>query len=379
MKIHILLRSPSVPTAEDFAVHMQSEQSIWDLKQTIERQHPAEPRARDMRIVWRGRVLNDKDLVRCLCKEESDAMPTLPLPPSDVVQAVVHFVLSTPMPSLPPQKASNAHSSRGKSKADGNAAPVATNVTDSSSNLAIPTFQHPPSVIPLGNAFQYVLVDGTPYLVELKQQQQNASQSIGGSIGIPALQSNERQGDLMQQLEAMREQLHNIAHANDVPNNRAHNQNQQQQWQQDQQPRQQPQPQQQPLAQVLGNLDFHAIWNAAWILLRMLLFVAVMAHDASMGRMLLLLVIVAGFVVLRSNWAQQQLMRLRQYNRHIDGRRQNVNEGGNGGAQSGQQQHQQHQHRQREFSALEKAKALVIALFTSLIPSEPFYVPAMEE
>ncbi|KAJ2374552.1 hypothetical protein GGI05_007271, partial [Coemansia sp. RSA 2603] len=169
MKFQILIRSPSVPTPEDFTVLLTDVQTFKDLKQTIEREHPAAPRARDMRLIWKGRVLTDEALVSTLYTGD----PELPAPL--VVHSVVHFVVSvsTSLPQAP--KDGMTHKSQkmtcsrdGEAVADASASSsTANNRVNSSSSSNVGQTTHPyllptPSVVPLGNSFQYIMMDGTP-------------------------------------------------------------------------------------------------------------------------------------------------------------------------------------------------------------------------
>ncbi|KAJ2359015.1 hypothetical protein H4S02_012276, partial [Coemansia sp. RSA 2611] len=84
--VKILVRSPSVSTPDNFSVHVGLEQSVEDIKRSIEASHKASPLARDMRIIWKGRVLEDADLVKSIyADEEAPEAQT------------VHFVLNSPV------------------------------------------------------------------------------------------------------------------------------------------------------------------------------------------------------------------------------------------------------------------------------------------
>ncbi|KAJ1986338.1 hypothetical protein GGI04_006199, partial [Coemansia thaxteri] len=127
-----------------------------------------------------------------------------------------------------------------------------------------------------------------------------------------------------------------------------------------------------PLANVLRNLNFSAIWSVGWMLLRMLLLVVVFAHDASLDRMLALAIVVACIFALRTAWVQDHVQWLHQHNNYIDA---NVSDEGVSDSPASSPARRHH----HQFTAWEKARALVVALFTSLVPVEPFQAPAIEE
>ncbi|KAJ2806976.1 hypothetical protein H4S07_003684, partial [Coemansia furcata] len=316
----------------NFSVHVGLDQSIEDLKQSIESSHQATPQARGMRIIWKGRVLEDTDVVRSIYtdSEASEAQ-------------TVHFVLNSPasMPSVPKK-------------------PFAW-----------------PIVVPLGKQFQYVLVDGVPYLMVLppvgtaqsdtysfqeQQQQQLSAALVGENSGemqtLERLNAHlEMRNRMLQELEETSARLERLMALNRgrergrrggverghrAANNEADNGH--------------------PLADVLRNFNFRAIWSTGWMLLRMLLLVVVLAHDASLDRILVLAVVVCSVFALRSPWIQQRLMWVNQQNNYIDAQTQGDDADD-----------------RRQFTAWEKCKALLVALFTSLVPSEPFQPPVVAE
>ncbi|KAJ2882324.1 hypothetical protein H4R27_003508 [Coemansia aciculifera] len=366
--VQILVRSPSVTTPDNFSVHVGLEQSIADLKQSIEASHHASPLAQGMRIIWKGRVLEDTDLVRSIyADEEASEAQT------------VHFVLNSPV--------SIASASRRLFNRSDMASPPPplsidrqerSSHAESSKKPSMPQ----PSVVPLGNQFQYVLVDGIPYLMVLKpvgaiqsgaysaQQQQQQQQLSAALVGensdemqtIERLNAHlEMRNRMLQELEETSVRLERLmalnrargrgqrggVRARQAANNDADNADNGH-----------------PLADVLRNLNFSAIWSVGWMLLRMLLLVVVFAHDASLDRILMLTVVVCCFFALRSPWVQQHLMWLNQHNNYIDAQTHGDDADNRG---------------HRQFTAWERSKALAIGLFTSLVPSEPFQPPAVEE
>ncbi|KAJ1659554.1 hypothetical protein GGF38_004061, partial [Coemansia sp. RSA 25] len=249
--VQLLVRSPSVATADDFSVDIGVEQSISELKQKIEGSHQASPPAREMRIIWKGRELRDTDTVRSIyVDEEASEAQT------------VHFVLSSP--------ALTGRPGRGEAKGSVKEESVAEESVAG------------PSVVPLGNQFQYVLVDGTPYLMVLRPQQEHAG-GVGSEAGdVQTLQRLnahlEQRNRMLQELEETSSRLSRLMALNRARDGRGgargaaaggggggaelgH-----------------------PLGDVLRNVNFGAIWSVGWMLLRMLLLVVVFAHDASLGR-----------------------------------------------------------------------------------------------
>ncbi|KAJ1859792.1 hypothetical protein LPJ57_006868 [Coemansia sp. RSA 486] len=380
MKVSLLVRSSSIPTDENFKVLLSAEQTVGDLKQVIEKEHPASPRARSMRVIWRGRLLKDTLQLSSLHAGED---PDAPRP--EIIHSVVHFVADV---TVKMQGVAGHSKSHGKKK-EGGEAHVEQDRHAGSASIehcqAAPHSLPTPSVIPLGSTFQYVLIDGAPYVVERRAHA--AHRPARSNLVYPEQQAASGGLDMQEFNARMLAQHRTTQQTGHVPvndqgiqrdragdnlnNAQAHH----------------------PLADVFRNLTFGNIWSVIWVLLRLLLFVVVFAHDASWDRMFLLAMLIAGFVFLRSEWAQQRLAWLQQYERRMGAARPGADDrardppvadqmdaNGDWHPDADQAQlHNQQQEQQREFSALEKARALVIALFTTLIPAEPFHVPAPAE
>ncbi|KAJ2497583.1 hypothetical protein GGH96_005002 [Coemansia sp. RSA 1972] len=320
--IELLIRSPSVSTPDDFKIRVHSEQTILDVKTAIEHEHHATPLARHMRIIWKGRILRDEDSVKVIYESDERTARA----------QTVHFVLNAP-----------------------DVARVNTQKAESSS---LATMEQP-VVVPLGNQFQYVLVDGVPYLRETRPRvyaqsslntqlpavdTQADRDAVARAHGLQMrLMGRGRGLDAMAQYDQLREPARpnvreparlNAREVRAEPDVRQANENAAQ------------------LAEMIRGFGFNTVWSFVWMLLRMLLLVVVLAHDASMGRMLVLAMAVLAVVVVRSAWAQQQLRRL-SFGEHAE-----------------------EEHEGREYTVVEKARALVVALITSLVPSEPFQIPA---
>ncbi|KAJ2161702.1 hypothetical protein GGF46_001295 [Coemansia sp. RSA 552] len=367
--VELRVRSPSVDTPDDFRIRVPAEHSISQVKAAIEQAHQAAPLAREMRVIWKGRILSDSDAVQGLCGGDEDTAGVQTL----------HFVLNTPMRKLAQKPA--VPQTRSDSSSSG--APPQANSSSSSSSSAAQVDSRPglqecsgpdplvggsaalaeegtrePRVVPLGNQFQYVLVDGMPYLMvqdAAARQKERADDRLRRRLNrrVRSLE------DIYAQLERVRGRLQGLgrdaeaqrasaqavaaAAAPAAParegalNNRA------------------------ALAGAIRGLGPGSAWSFVWMLLRMLLLVVVLAHDASLERVLVLVALIGGFALIRSSWAQRGWTQLaRQLGLRL----------GPGIAREPPEP--------REYSVLEKARALVVALFTSLVPSEPFQIPAAE-
>ncbi|KAI9502161.1 hypothetical protein BX070DRAFT_253493 [Coemansia spiralis] len=419
--IEVFVCSPSISTPSQFKVYVESGQTVLELKAAIEKEHHASPPARHMRLIWRGRILKDSSLVKELVANEGGS--------SDIL--AVHFVLNMPMGLLDEEvshsKSQNACSSTMQPRTNNNdglrqraaSSFISTSTTDgveksaeqsqnpkeqpassslngshnsvadssnSSHTQNACSARQPPlaasAALPLGNPFQYVLVDGMPYLMEMKSSASSrsseaadvASQGPGRILLKAYADLVTRQSTLEARLRRMAESGSRVAgteagsgtERNNADTNgaaqdgNAHNAGGNNVLENGI-----------PLPDALRGFGMDAMWNVMWFLLRMLLLVVVFAHDASLERMLLLVLLIGGVVLFRSPWVQQRLQQLNAGNNYIDERSttQGARDADGGDARD----------RQREYSTLEKAKALVVALVTSLIPSEPLQAPMMEE
>ncbi|ORX67064.1 hypothetical protein DL89DRAFT_269499 [Linderina pennispora] len=305
---------------------------IAEVKREIERQHPSAPQARDMRVIWKGRILNDD----YPCND--DEAEEVPEPQT------VHFVLNTPISGIPKQPTTH-----GAKQAEGQkmGAPAAA---DLAKDDGVPADSA--SIVPLGNQFQYVLVNGVPYLMELTPVGLDApaARLDDPDDDTPIAQLMARTATTLSQYEQVQRLMAQTQAIVDRANAR-----------QDagmNNPDVRPADHHGVPLDVFRSINFSAIWNAAWLLLRMALLVAVFAHDASWERLILLGALVLGFIVLQSRGVREGFARLNNAN----GERDNGTEG-----------------QPRVYSVWEKIKALAIALLTSLVPSEPFQGPLAEE
>ncbi|KAJ2081320.1 hypothetical protein H4R24_002439 [Coemansia sp. RSA 988] len=387
VKADLLIRSPSIDTPTGFRIHASMEQTISEVKAAIEREHSQSPSSRDMRIIWKGRILQDTISVRNLCEDESTGEWCL--------QQTLHFVLGVPVSPRPPmdkQQATLPAAQPAPETGSSSGAPAECAYMRRSATAALPT------VVPLGNRFQYVLVDGVPHLMELRPPVPTRSSGLQqlseppilnrygastttygmraappghlpGPAGARAFSrlydraiartheaglhsSRLRQGPDVQAARppgtaggaaggvgaaavppaaAEGAEVRRREGANAVP-----------------------------LADLLRGFGFSTVWSFFMVVLRLLLLVVVLAHDASMERLFALVCVIAIVAALRSSWVHRHMEWLYDFNR--------------GTAHPSAEQHEE----PREYSVLEKARALVIALFTSLMPSEPFQIPAAD-
>ncbi|KAJ1831957.1 hypothetical protein LPJ63_003893 [Coemansia sp. RSA 2711] len=364
-RVELLVRSPSVATADDFKISMHLEQTISDVKAAIEQRHQAMPLARNMRIIWKGRILKDQDLVSTIydTDEWSSAVQT------------VHFVMSTPVdvPKAklqqrpPPTTHSECLGSGSASKSAMDSQNPWHGLDAGGAEAETAPSTRMPTVVPLGNQFQYVLVDGVPYLMEQKPQTQTRSTYAEPPAALAAgptdrhdtpARGHEMQMRLMGRANTYANAMARYDQLRDA--GAAANVREPLRAEAELRRREPNHENAAQLADMIRGFGFNTVWSFVWMLLRMLLLVVVLAHDASMGRMLMLLAVIATVMVLRSAWAQQYLQRLNE-----------LNIGGGGG-------HAPEPGEQREYSALEKARALVIGLVTSLVPAEPFNIPAAD-
>ncbi|KAJ2539412.1 hypothetical protein EV175_006348 [Coemansia sp. RSA 1933] len=393
--VHLLVRSPSVTTPDDFTVDVEAEHSIAEVKEIIEKTHSASPPARHMRVIWRGRILEDSSSVGDLYGESDDL--------SDV--QTVHFVLRVAVAnggaSSKAQKTESIISREGVSReADGRSEKPTTakgkmnasyeSVAESSQseyqNSAAAAATLGTNVMPLGNAFQYVFVDGVPYLMELKEGQTASSQPSSSAEDLAARGSGrillKAYADLVTRQSAIENRLRHVLEASGHTysdgetgegSNRGGNEDNraaagEERGRANQQRRAGNNINNNnvnenilPIPNVLRGFGMDAAWNRGWMLLRLLLLVVVLAHDASLERMLVLVLLAAGVMVFRSAWMQHMVRQLNAFN--------NTNNNNNA-------QEDAAGDRRRDYSTIEKARALVVALVTSLIPSEPLHAPA---
>ncbi|KAJ1932320.1 hypothetical protein FBU59_006411, partial [Linderina macrospora] len=297
----LLVRSPSVNTPDNFKISIGTDMHIGEVKQEIERQHPSSPRAHDMRVIWKGRILNDDYPVMKIYEHGNEQVEEAPEPQT------VHFVLNTPI-SVPKQPTVSAAK---QAETQRKAAPLAADSGKegvSAGNTAI---------VPLGNQFQYVLVNGVPYLMELSPLGHTMP-----TMSPEALDSEDDEdddtpiGDILarsttmlsqyQRMQRLLTETHELMDRMDARQNGGGN---------NQGARVADQHHQHgvPL-DMFRSINFSAIWNAAWLLLRMALLVAVFAHDASWERLILLGAMVLGFVILQSRGVREGFARLNNVN-----------------------------------------------------------------
>ncbi|KAJ2808609.1 hypothetical protein H4R20_000768 [Coemansia guatemalensis] len=390
VRAELLIRSPSVDTPADFSIRASMEQTISEVKAAIEREHSQSPSSRDMRIIWKGRILQDTVSVRKICENESTGECCL--------QQTLHFVVGMPMSPRSPIHQQQTTSSDAKPVPD-----IATSSAASAEGAHIRRGATAalPTVVPLSNRFQYVLVDGVPYLMELRPPVSTHS-NIMQQLTAPPILNRYGAATTTHGMRAASpghipgpagarafSQLYDRAmartHEAGLHGSRLHQGADAQAARppgtaggagagigavaaqpavpapgEGAEVRRREAANAVPLADLLRGFGFSTVWSFFLMVLRLLLLVVVLAHDASMERLFALVCVIAIVAALRSSWVHRHMQWLNDFNR--------------GAAQPSAEQHE----RPREYSALEKARALVIALFTSLVPSEPFQIPAAD-
>ncbi|PIA15126.1 hypothetical protein COEREDRAFT_82322 [Coemansia reversa NRRL 1564] len=391
LRAELLIRSPSVDTPANFSIHASMEQTISEVKAAIEREHSLSPSSRDMRIIWKGRILQDTICVRGICEDESTGERCL--------QQTLHFVLGIPMsPRSPIQQQQQKRTTPLPATQSALETATSSAASTEGTHMRRGATAALPTVVPLGNQFQYVLVDGVPHLMELRSRvptrggdlrhlapapsvnhygtatttHEMRATSPGhppGSAGARAFsqlydramararEAGLHSGGLRPGAEVQDARATETAGgaaagigaaAAPAPADAA-------------EVRRREGVNAVPLADLLRGFGFSTVWSFFLMVLRVLLLVVVLAHDASMDRLFALVCVIAIVAALRSPWMHRHMQWLNDFNRDA-------------AQPTAEQQHEP----PREYSALEKARALFIALFTSLVPSEPFQIPAAD-
>lgn len=141
--IFVQIRSVGYSQSEDLRIFALYSFTILQLKKKIQLLHPKKPTTTEQRLIFNGKFLQDGDLLKDVLKSYD-----LSVPP-------IFQLITLRNPSF---------FSKGKEKQ-----------SSSSSEQHPPTIPQPPTptttsdstkIVPLGNPFQYVLVNGAPYLME---------------------------------------------------------------------------------------------------------------------------------------------------------------------------------------------------------------------
>ncbi|KAJ2711926.1 hypothetical protein H4R19_003016 [Coemansia spiralis] len=343
----LVVRSPSVATRDDFGVWVPLGGRISDVKAAIERGHEASPPAHGMRLIWKGRILEDEDPVARMY-ESGLAADT----------QTVHFVLSTPATyTVPAAGASRRPASSSSSSSS-------CGHDDSANQGGLPVAAgRGAEMVPLSSQFQYVLVDGVPYLWALPagagagtdghstrpaaavEQQEDDSDRVRRQMIDDALESDRAS---RQMVDDARERVREIQQIQERllggrQGNRgvAMGENGV------------------PFMDMLRGAGLGQVWSFVWLLLRMLLVVLLFAHDTPLPRLLMFaFIITAATLIIQVVW---EFRRIDQIEQDLANYR----------AQYVQQPPPDGPPAERQYSALQKAWALLAALVTSLVPAEP--------
>ncbi|KAJ2803651.1 hypothetical protein H4R21_001955 [Coemansia helicoidea] len=354
----LLVRSPSVATREDFGVCVPLGGRIADVKAAIERGHEASPPARSMRLIWKGRILEDSDPVAAMYGSGTAAEPQ-----------TVHFVLNPPdtptaptVPSAPAAAMGQRPASSGGVGGDGDAGEGCSSAAATGSG---------PAMVPLGSQFQYVLVDGAPHLL-VQPADSGAGRQWAIAPLVPQgddseLASRQAMDDRLAGLKARRDMLFQEMHrareraaeSRRIAQETRERADEARARADEARARAAQAPQNGvPLMGILRGDGLGAVGSFLWMLLRILLVVLLFAHDARPSRLLALACVITGFALARSEWVRSHLEYLFGH---------------------WPQEPPEDAPHDRQYSALEKARALVLALVSSLMPAEPFQLPVGDE
>ncbi|CAG8616967.1 7836_t:CDS:2, partial [Funneliformis mosseae] len=188
-KVRIFIRSPTTPLPDGYFILTNPNSSVLSLKQIIFKTHPAKPAIRDQKLIYRGRVLGDNDLIENVLKDGLETDQTFHLVVKPSFQAIAE---TTGIPISPPnshptsqnhtststhfsqitnsvqqQSIPNTIQNPGYIYMPQNHAQYNHSVTplDPSQNQSLQPSQQPFS-IPMG--YYYVMINGLPYLVPIQ-------------------------------------------------------------------------------------------------------------------------------------------------------------------------------------------------------------------
>ncbi|CAJ0837072.1 6988_t:CDS:2 [Entrophospora sp. SA101] len=98
-KVRIFIRSPTTLIPEGFSVLANLDSSVLFLKQSIFETHPSKPNIKDQKLIYRGKVLKDSDLVINVLQEGLSTDQTFHLVVKPSFQTIAE---TTGMPIRPP-------------------------------------------------------------------------------------------------------------------------------------------------------------------------------------------------------------------------------------------------------------------------------------
>jgi hypothetical protein len=108
-KVRIFIRSPTTPLPDGYSILTNIDSSVLYLKQTIFETHPLKPVVRDQKLIYRGRVLSDNDLIENVLKDGLETDQTFHLVVKPSFQAIAE---TTGIPISPPNSQSSSQNIR---------------------------------------------------------------------------------------------------------------------------------------------------------------------------------------------------------------------------------------------------------------------------
>ncbi|KAJ1922231.1 hypothetical protein H4219_000093 [Mycoemilia scoparia] len=419
-------------------VHVDRSASVRQLKQLIQQSHPEHPPQGQMRLFYRGREFVDEEHLGTIEHENtngiSPSIPTMHMFVSFWVSESKHLEPTTTTDNRNCQGNNPASSDSGSVQVAHNTGIAENNSTQKASASSSTNkdcngntpgnntregviFARPkgPGSIPhedkdtgtscydfasgqqaltqLGPAFQYVLINNQPYLMEIPQNYYQR---------IPA-QSNPLHPHDTSSLSISHSNLQHIINtltmlssrnteAHDHPRStqesaqsqdNANNAGQDAENEQPNDPDNAQNGNRRLVARVQFrvNINFSTLWNVLWLLLRIAFFVAMIAHDVNWERLALLAALAIGVFL----WGGR---RIPEPDQRIDpNRNQEQNEDrevvqGDHAANQGlrhDSDNVQEETDQQPLTLWSKARALLTAFVSSIIPNEPLRAPAIED
>ncbi|CAB4399994.1 unnamed protein product [Rhizophagus irregularis] len=175
-KIRIFIRSPTTPLPDGYSILTNIDSSVLYLKQTIFETHPLKPVVRDQKLIYRGRVLSDNDLIESILKDGLESDQTFHLVVKPSFQAIAE---TTGIPISPPNSHSSSQNIRSQ---DYTQLLQQQNVADnaqSTGHFYIPQnyaqYNSQNQQLPATNlqfqfpiGYYYVMINGLPYLMPVQ-------------------------------------------------------------------------------------------------------------------------------------------------------------------------------------------------------------------
>ena|SRR6266498_233329 len=103
-KVKIFIRSPTTTLPDGYFILSNLDSSVLSLKQTIFETHPLKPAVRDQKLIYRGRVLSDNDLIENILKDGLETDQTFHLVVKPSFQTIAE---TTGIPISPPSSYSS--------------------------------------------------------------------------------------------------------------------------------------------------------------------------------------------------------------------------------------------------------------------------------